>query len=215
MSVLCAINWKLKKCPRGSFDYSTDTNSELTVTLWNDNRPVLTVSSCDPVNPVSQVSRWISSVSQPFVIGQYNKYMGGVDRMDQNIHNYRISVRSKKWWWSLFAFCLDSCMHNAWQYYRLQPNCRKTDFLQFRRTVVQVYLKKYARSISTRGRPKLSKPLQERIHNQIRYDGMNHWIVPAKKQNRCAECHKNTIKMCEKCNINLHDACFKTYHASN
>lgn len=172
------------------------------------------------MNPVSQVSRWISSekkkcpVPQPFVIGQYNKYMGGVDRMDQNIHNYRISVRSKKWWWSLFTFCLDSCMHNAWQYYRLQPNCEKIDFLQFRREIVQVYLKKYGRPISTGGRPKTPKALEARNHNQIRYDGMNHWIVSANKQNRCALCSKNSTKMCEKCNLNLHEACFKAYHVA-
>ena len=102
----------------------TDKTIEVTITSWNDNRPVLTISSCDPVNPICQAKRWVSTekkkipISQPNVIAQYNKNMGGVDRMDQNINNYRISVRSKKWWWPLFAFCLDSIMHNAWQIYR-------------------------------------------------------------------------------------------------
>ena len=77
--------------------------------------------------------------------------------MDQNINNYHISVRSKKWWWPLFAFSLDSAMHNAWQIYRRQPNCNKVDFLKFRREITNVYLKKYAHAITGGGRPKSSK----------------------------------------------------------
>nr|CAH7713347.1 unnamed protein product [Callosobruchus chinensis] len=68
----------------------------------NDNRTVLVISSCDPVLPVREVNRWISKekkklpVPQPYVIGQYNKFISGVNRMDQNVNNYRINIRSKK-----------------------------------------------------------------------------------------------------------------------
>uniref|UniRef100_A0A914DYM9 PiggyBac transposable element-derived protein domain-containing protein n=1 Tax=Acrobeloides nanus TaxID=290746 RepID=A0A914DYM9_9BILA len=44
------------------------------------------------------------SITQPNTIAAYNTYMGGVDRMDQNINNYRVSIKSKKWWFSCFAF---------------------------------------------------------------------------------------------------------------
>uniref|UniRef100_A0A915DLC5 Uncharacterized protein n=1 Tax=Ditylenchus dipsaci TaxID=166011 RepID=A0A915DLC5_9BILA len=30
-----------------------------------------------------------------------------------NINNYRVSNKSKKWWFSCFSFCLDSAIHNA------------------------------------------------------------------------------------------------------
>jgi DNA excision repair protein ERCC-6 len=136
--------------------------------------------------------------------------MGGVDRMDENIENYRVSIRSKKWWWPLFCFCLDTCVHNAWQLFR--KNNKDLDYLGFRRQVVQVYLKKYGRPSAGTGRPKSSKDLLLRIPSEIRYDRTDHWIVNAAKQNRCALCKKNSTKCCEKCNINLHDVCFKTYH---
>lgn len=208
----------VKKTPRGSYKYLTDKTTEITITSWNDNRPVLTVSSCDPVNPIGQVHRWISTekkklpVPQPFVIGQYNKNMGGVDRMDQNINNYRINIRSKKWWWALFAFCLDSSIHNAWQSYRSQPDRSKIDFLKFRREITHCYLKKYGKPVVGGGRPKSSKSLSKRVHGNLRYDGLNHWMIPAHKQGRCAFCHKNTTKMCEKCEVNLHEQCFKPFH---
>ncbi|VEN42899.1 unnamed protein product, partial [Callosobruchus maculatus] len=135
----------VKKSPRGTYDYLTDTNTNISITSWNDNTPFLIISSCDTVLPVREVNRWISSekkklpVPQPNVVGQYNKFMGGVARMDQNVNNYRINIRSKKWWWTLFVFCLDTAMHNAWQFYRRQNGCEKVDFLKFRREITNLY----------------------------------------------------------------------------
>ena len=37
-----------------------------------------------------------------------------VDRCDQNTSNYCISMRSKKWWWALFALIPDMVMPNYW-----------------------------------------------------------------------------------------------------
>lgn len=47
-----------------------------------------------------------------------NKYMGGVDRMDENIARYRISIRSRKWWWTTFILYIDTAIHNGWQVHR-------------------------------------------------------------------------------------------------
>jgi len=44
------------------------------------------------------------SVRLPHAVAQYNRYMGGVDRTDENTANYRIGIRSKKWWWPVFVF---------------------------------------------------------------------------------------------------------------
>ena len=78
--------------------------------------------------------------------------MGGVDRMDQNIGAYVISIRNKKWWWPLFRFCVDLAVNNAFQLYRLQPlnqGQKRLDLLGFRREIVQVYFpKKHLKSQS-------------------------------------------------------------------
>ncbi|RZB41560.1 DDE Tnp 1 7 domain containing protein, partial [Asbolus verrucosus] len=134
-------------------------------------------------------------VSQPHVIAKYNKYMGSVDRIDENIDRCRIPIRSKKWWWANFAFCIDTSVHNAWQIYGRNPD-NKLDYLHFRRHIVQVYFLKYGYppTHSGRGHPKTSKKLDGRVPEEVRYDGLNHWMVPAEKQNRCALCKKNSTK---------------------
>lgn len=220
---------RIEKCPitpgkvlerkeRGTYEFCTDTESKVTITTWNDNRAVVTVSSCDTVTPIQNVSRWISKekkklpVPQPLVISKYNKYMGGVDRMDENIDRYRVSIRSKKWWWANFAFAIDTSVHNAWQVYRRNAENGGMDYLAFRRYIVQVYLKKYATPVVGGGRPKSSQEICSRVLDNIRYDRCDHWIVVAEKQNRCALCKKNATKKCEKCNVNLHDFCFKSFH---
>ena len=54
--------------------------------------------------PLSKVSRWSAKekkkiqLEQPAMIALNNKDMGGVDRMDQNVGAYRISMCTKKWW---------------------------------------------------------------------------------------------------------------------
>jgi len=210
---------EMTKKPRGSYDYLLDTTTDTLVVVWNDSCPVHLVSNVYGVNPVQACTRWISttkkkeSISQPSVVHMYNKYMGGVDRMDQNVGNYRVGIRSKKWWWPVFVFCLDTSLHNAWQLYRTttEGKAEGFDYLQFRRKVVQAYFTKYGKGDTAKGRPRSSKPLESRVPNAARFDQTLHWIVPA-KQNRCAVCRKNTTKKCEKCGVNLHDACFRDFH---
>jgi len=55
-------------------------------------------SNCHGVEPIGSVKRWSKAagtmidIPQPHVINKYNKNMGGVHRMDQNIGAYRISM---------------------------------------------------------------------------------------------------------------------------
>ena len=58
--------------------------------------------------PMKRARRYIRDqggrveIDQPNAISFYNKTMGGVDRMDQNISTYMINIRDKEWWWPLF-----------------------------------------------------------------------------------------------------------------
>ena len=47
-------------------------------------------------------------------VAAYNKHMGGVDLFDQCVANYRYTMRSKKWWWSVFRWGVDAALTNAW-----------------------------------------------------------------------------------------------------
>ena len=107
---------KFSKQARGSIDYIQDSTTCTLLVRWR-----LLVFF---VYPTSEAKRWSNkekktiTVEQPPVIVAYNKYMEGVDRVDQNVATYRIRIRSKKWWWPLFIFCLSVSFNNACQLYR-------------------------------------------------------------------------------------------------
>ena len=101
---------EMEKSKRGNFDYVTDVKSCLTVLHWNDNNIVNTVSNKVGVAPPQIAKLWSRSetkrveITQPFMVKHYNQTMGGVDQMDQNVDKSCFSIRSKRWWWPLFAW---------------------------------------------------------------------------------------------------------------
>jgi len=114
----------LLKTARGSHHFVHDESSGSVIVQWHDSNIVTIASNCHSVNPLGQARRWshkekkIITISQPHTVAAYNTYMGGVDRLDQNIATYRISVRTTKWWWSIFSFLLSATVNNAWLLYR-------------------------------------------------------------------------------------------------
>jgi len=99
--------------------------------------------------------------------------------MDQNISADMINLRSKKWWWPLFRFVVDVSVSNAYQLCRIretQAGEKKLDALGFRRSIVDAYYRLYRRdkSFNTlfRGSRRLYSPAEN-----LRYDGLNHWLV--------------------------------------
>jgi len=213
---------KVKKMARGTSDHRLDSNSNILVVRWHDNSVVTLASNCHGVEPVGSAQRWSSAekcrvdIPQPFVVSQYNKYMGGVDRMDQNIATYRISIRSRKWWWPLFAYLLDVAMQNAWIIYRQTDAARHRplDQLEFRRDICNIYYTRYSLERPSVGRP-VGRPkhLDIRAPEEIRSDRMDHFIESIPTQRRCAVCGVKVKKQCSKCNVGLHlNACFATFH---
>lgn len=212
---------KMKKMSRGSYDYRLDKTSGVLVTRWNDNSVVTIASNCHGIEPIGKAARWSRTehksvdITQPFVIGEYNKYMGGVDRMDQNVGEYRISIRSRKWWWALFAYLLDVSKQNAWIIYRNSEAAvhRPLDQLAFCRDICNVYYRIYkaerpaiGRSI---GRP---KRIDHRVPKHVRTDGINHILESSGTQRRCGVCGLKTRRECKKCDIGLHLECSDTFH---
>ena len=152
-------------------------------------------------------------LQQPSLISQYNLYMGGVDRANQNISLYRTRIRGRKWWWSIFAWLVDASIHNAWQLSRIQAKDSKTDsmdYLAFRRYVAQTYLKQNVSS--EKPIPCSRKSTDKRVLDSIRYDKKDHIVIKSKTRIICAECKMKTSDKCEKCNVGLHSKCFKAFH---
>lgn len=211
----------LSKEPRGTFDYRTDTKSNIFICSWNDNSVVTMASNSDGVYPVSKVKRWSAKekksvqLDQPAIIASYNKGMGGVDRMDQNVGAYRITMRTKKWWWPFFAFAVDVSVQNGWLLYRmsLAQKERPMDLLAFKRHIGSVYMKKLmstkhmSRPLS--GRP---APLDKRVPIEIRADGKDHHLMNGPTRRRCAHCGRKTKLLCAKCNVPCHIECSAEFH---
>jgi len=200
----------MKKTERGSYDFRLAKDENIVVCKWNDNSVVSIASNALSVRPTHNVTRYSQkkkkniSVTQPHLVRVYNENMGGVDRCDQNISLYRISVRGKKWYFPLICHCIDLAEQNAWQLHKARKG--SLDHLQFRRRVVTALLETNAKSSKGAGRPSQTE------HVDSRYDRLDHLVEPQEKQTRCRHCHQKCTTRCSKCNIGLHVKCFIDYH---
>ena len=208
----------MKKTARGTSDYATDIKSGLAVVRWNDNNIVNVVSNKVGVKPLQTAKRWSRSESkqvtipQPFMIRHYNQNMSGVDRTDQNVGKYRTGIRCKKWWWPIFAYCLDLSIQQACHLYR-STDAAKTnvlDLLAIRRGIARVYLTRAGHRKPGRRRGFVS--LDKRVATEIRYDRVDHLVERWGTQLRCGACRKKTMRRCSKCKVGVHDKCFQQYH---
>lgn len=182
------------------------------VVQWHDNAIVTIATNFDAVQPVGSINRRGKgvkiSVPQPHMVGQYNKYMGGVDLFDQNVSCYRIGIRSKKWYWPQFTHGLNAAMSNAWLVYRtMSPNCSQLDFI---RSIVTSYLIRA-------GNEKELRPTTTRLPTSIRFDNVGHFVASRSTQRRCQNqsCSARPRTYCIKCDATLCVNCFLPYHKKN
>lgn len=198
------------KTDRGEY-ISCKTNDMLLV-RWNDNRPVTVVTNHVPIQPVTKVKRYSSvhrravHVEMPGPFQAYNQHMGGVDLFDQSFNNYKVRIRSKKWWWPLFVYFLNTSAINAWRLYiSLKGQIPLLDFL---RSVSSQLIRCHGTS-HRRGRTSIISSAAD----AVRRDGRDHWPVDSNVLNGvCPICRRRTKIRCEKCDTALHISCFKTYH---
>lgn len=154
----------------------------------------------------------------------HNSPMGGIDKLDQNIHLYAITIIGKKWTSHfLLAYILDLTIHNAWQIYR-ENRQNPLDLLGFRRSIVTSFLTNYGKPSSqgSKMRKKHSKASNVEAssvkspsykYKDVRYDGLEHYVIPQAKQTRCFHCKMKTMTRCSKCDVGLHVKCFVSYHS--
>lgn len=211
----------LSKKQRGSFDQVTEADLGITLVRYHDNSIVTVASTEAGVYPVTKARRFSQAnkkhilIDQPACVVLYNTYMGGVDRMDENIANMRVNIRGKKWYWQLLSFPLNCSINNAWQLHRWAKRSKadQLDLLGFTRQICIAYLQKYSQRGSV-GRPvRAVKSVDKRVTDFVRYDGDSHFIIRNDKQSRCGQCKKNARMMCNKCKIALHTHCFSSFHA--
>ncbi|XP_039286300.1 piggyBac transposable element-derived protein 3-like isoform X1 [Nilaparvata lugens] len=195
-------------------------NDNILIARWQDNAPVTVASTIHGINPIVNVNRYSKRekktvlVKRPYLISEYNKFMGGTDLMDENINCYRVSVRSKKWWWSIFSWCFDVCYQNAWHLYNMS-HLQKMSQLEFKRNVAVFYLKTLGIQPQVGGRRSM-RPQAAPAFEDLWYDRLDHFIIQneGNKRRRCAgpNCTGSVRTGCQKCNVGLCIPCFMEYH---
>ena len=162
----------LDKEKRGSMDEAYTGN--ISLVKWKDNKVVSVASNKERCTPLQKVERWDKTqkkrlnIDMPNSIHIYNKHMGGVDLFDQQVSAYRIRIRSKKWWWCLFSWCVTAQVVNAWNIYRQKHN--KVQLLDYAREISLTLLKSYGTPRVKPG-PKLS---QKVTVSSVRYNTEHH-----------------------------------------
>lgn len=196
---------------RGSYDSCFDEDTYISLARWCDNSVVTLISTHYHVEPIKTAKRYnrmekrVINVTQPFVISQYNSYMGGVDLHDNGVANYRIGIKGKKWWWPLFTNTIGNILVNSWKLYNIVNNTKMSQ-IDFKSNVALRLLK-----MNTL---RASASLPGNIPTDIRRNQSSHLIFKQPTRRRCRFCHSQTVYMCRSCNVHLHPDCFEEYHLS-
>lgn len=94
---------QLKKKGRGSYDFRTDTDNNIIICKWWDNKGVLCASNYIGIEPLDTCNRFDRknkvklTPSRPAIIKEYNEHMGRVDKADMLLSLYKTKNRTKKW----------------------------------------------------------------------------------------------------------------------
>ena len=207
---------ELKKLERGHFDYVSD--GVVYIAKWHDNAVVGVASNCLSHEPIQTTTRRVkgasnTTVQQPYLIRQYNDFMGGVDLFDRLLSSYRPMLRGKKWWWPLLLNVINAAVVAAWRLHCHIFGDKAMSHLEFRRQVTLTLIKS-----PNYDRTKLGGGPQGTLPATVQHDGDGHIRVPC-DQGRCRVCQKNTRIMCLKCKARLHTDrgkdCFAQFHTPN
>jgi hypothetical protein len=207
---------KFKKLPRGHHKTVIMADQSQIVTRWNDNAAVTLLSSCLGDKPLGTATRYsrmqkkYMEVPQPHVVSQYNKFMFGVDRFDQNNNHLRVTIGGKKWYWPVVTWLLDTGVQNAWQLHKKSGGT--LSLLSFKREVVCSILRKVA---VTCGRKIQTGPIGAVPGgSDIRYDSTGHFVKCHAHRRVCAleGCSLRPHTFCGKCNRSLCIDCFEKFN---
>ncbi|XP_033946515.1 piggyBac transposable element-derived protein 3-like [Pseudochaenichthys georgianus] len=123
----------LKKKGRGSFDIRVETNHNICAVKWYDSRAVTLVSSFAGPDPMQKIPRWDKAnktyieVERPYIVGTYNKYMGGVDLLDSFTAKYKFPMKSRRWYVYIFWHTIILAVINAWLLYKRDCSALKME----------------------------------------------------------------------------------------
>ena len=173
-----------KKHVRG--EYVTYFTEDVSLTAWMDNKSVTILSNIDYGTTLACCERWVKDpttqvskktrFSQPQVVKNYNKYMGGVDLVDSQVAVYRSNVRKNKWWFSIFTTGVSIMCVNAWRLWNTLHPSPKMPYIEFVREVCVSILSNHKEARLHPG----PLPTLRVNADEKRFDRMDHLIIKSK-----------------------------------
>ncbi|KAK0137988.1 PiggyBac transposable element-derived protein 4 [Merluccius polli] len=108
-----------KKASMGKHKFRVAQKGELTFCIWQDTKTVMVLSNHHNPTQTGTVNRRRDGANHvqvvvPTSLADYQKYMKGVDLLDQMVGYYGFQHRSKKWWRRVFFFFLAVSCYNAY-----------------------------------------------------------------------------------------------------
>jgi hypothetical protein len=176
----------------------------LVCTSYMDKKPVNLLSTfCDPVERETIQRRTGSELNElpcPAVLTAYLRTMRGADVFAQRLSYSKIGRKSKKWFYSLIWFLIDTTIHNAFILYQKKHNKHNYAEKDFRKEVMSALVSNFtARKVKS---PQIStkKRSLESLHT----------ITYTKHRGTCGVCrnrvgqgghNRRSHYRCEECNI--------------
>ena len=218
-------NFNVRQC-QGAKGDNWKTNhkqsNRLAVSLWQDNHPVIIISTnCDPSETTTVQRRQNDgtsiSIPCPMSVYVYNKYMGGVDHNDQLRGYYNVRMKGRKFYKYIFWFLFEVALTNSYILSKNYSTCTLSNIKDFRTDLARSLIGEY-NSRKRRGRPNSSCPSTTRFREE-------HFPTRAPKEGRCYFCYHRRHErhesywFCNECEKHLcHDGkandCFLLYHKS-
>ncbi len=187
----------MKKKGRGACDSSVEKNDNTVAVSWYDSRAVNLVSSFVGPEPFDKVQRYDRGkkvhvdIPRRNIVKVYNRYMGGIDKLDMMVALYKPKVKSRRWYVYLWLHSIMLVVVNAWILYRRdQKELGNKRYLPLRHFQAKIASSLVAANKARRGRPSLETPVplkqkraaQGQPEPDVRKDGMNH--MPAWEEKR-------------------------------
>jgi len=204
----------MMKEERGEMIEFVDDKSEVVITAWLDNKPVLMLSNYLGKEPTDQCSRYDRKnkekidVPRPAAVAVYNKFMDSVDKCDMFLALYRTKLRTRKWYLRIAFHLFSLASMNSWILYQAlggkDPLVKflialSTDLITGRPTDEDDDVEQENK------KPEFRKACQV-ITNQ-RYNKFDHWPkqIMSKNAQRCKleGCKRKTRFWCTKCKVYL------------
>nr|CAI5859199.1 unnamed protein product [Callosobruchus analis] len=195
------------------------TSGDISFIRWIDRgkKPVTVLSSMHNPSSITTVRRTNAKgekeeVPCPVAVSDYNKYMGGVDKMDQMIERYSVVRKSRRWWMKIFFYFIDVAICNSFVIYKssVTANGKKPiSHLVFRSILVNELIGTF------------SSKQKKDVQNTKRLSNVGiHLPEVIKTYRRCALCstkrqEKRSNVLCSACNVALCKGCFADFHKSN